>query len=48
LMEIANNLSENFDASVKNSRPPFSHWLGVSRHFERGLSTASQWIAKHR
>jgi hypothetical protein len=25
LMEIANNLSENFDASVKNSRPPFSH-----------------------
>jgi hypothetical protein len=39
LMEIADNLSENFDASVKNSRSPLPHLSGFSRHFERGQST---------
>jgi hypothetical protein len=37
-MGIADNLSENFDASVKNSRPPPpspTDWGSVERHFER-------------
>jgi hypothetical protein len=42
LMENANNLSKNFDASVKKIRPPpLPHWLGVRRHFER-FSTRGQ------
>jgi hypothetical protein len=40
-MENANNLSKNFDASVKKIRPPLPHWLGVRRHFER-FSTRGQ------
>jgi hypothetical protein len=40
------HLSENFDASVKNSRPP--HWPGASRHFERGQGTTVQWIEDRR
>jgi hypothetical protein len=40
-MENANNLSKNFDASVKKSSPPLPHWLGVRHHFER-FSTRGQ------
>jgi hypothetical protein len=40
-MENANNLSKNFDASVKKIHPPLPHWLGVRRHFER-FSTRGQ------